>query len=121
MQATPRKRTGIQIATALLASLLLALAPGLSAQELSYRKGQSISAAYEGWVDKPDGSKAFLFGYFNRNWEETPDIPVGAANNFAPGPQDQGQPTRFLPRRNRFVFEIPVPESFSETDIIDRS
>jgi len=96
--------------------LTLSIAPTLGAQELSYRKGQSISAAYEGWIERLDGSRAFLFGYFNRNWEETPDIPVGPANFVAPGPRDQGQPTRFLPRRNRYVFEIPVPDGFSATD-----
>lgn len=99
---------------------ILALAPTvtprLEAQELSYLRGQSISTAYEGWVERPDGSRAFLFGYFNRNWEETPDIPIGSENSFAPGGQDRGQPTRFLPRRNRFVFEVPVPDGFSESD-----
>jgi hypothetical protein len=103
-------------AGSLLLSLMLALGWPLQAQELSYLKGQSIAAAYEGWVERPDGSRAFLFGYFNRNWEETPDIPVGPANFFAPGPRDQGQPTRFLPRRNRFVFEIPVPDDFTVND-----
>ena len=27
-----------------------------------------------------------------------------------------GLPTRFLPRRNRFVFRVPVPEGFTDTD-----
>lgn len=100
----------------MLTTLLLFIAPTLQAQELSYLKGQTISAAYEGWIEKADGSRAFLFGYFNRNWEETPDLPIGPANFFAPGPEDQGQPTRFLPRRNRYVFEVPVPAGFSESD-----
>lgn len=99
-----------------LGALLLCAVPTIRAQELSYLKGQTISTAYEGWIEKEDGSKAFLFGYFNRNWEETPDIPIGEANFFSPGPEDQGQPTRFLPRRNRYVFEIPVPDNFSEGD-----
>lgn len=99
-----------------LAVLASSSAQEVTAQELSYRTGQSISAAYEGWVEKADGSRAFLFGYLNRNWEETPDIPIGPENHFSPGSQDRGQPTRFLPRRNRFVFEVPVPDGFSETD-----
>lgn len=106
----------LDVVCAMLIALLIIIAPALQAQELSYRKGQTISAAYEGWIEKPDGSRAFLFGYFNRNWEETPDIPVGPANFFAPGPADRGQPTRFLPRRNRYVFEVPVPDGFSEDD-----
>ena len=52
----------------------------------------------------------------NRNWEEEIDVPVGAENGFSIGDPDQGQPTRFLPRRNRFVFRIPVPKNFSDKD-----
>jgi hypothetical protein len=52
----------------------------------------------------------------NRNWEEEIDIPVGPANGFSAGGVDQGQPTHFLPRRNRFVFRVAVPKGFSERD-----
>jgi hypothetical protein len=102
----------------LLASVALFLgAQELDAQaQLSYRGGQNISPAYEGWQEDPDGSRYFLFGYMNRNWEEELDIPVGAGNAFSPGAEDQGQPTHFLPRRNRFIFRVPVPEGFTEQD-----
>ena len=86
------------------------------AQSLTYSRGQNISPAYEGWEIDPDGSRHFLFGYMNRNWEEEIDVPAGPDNGFAPGPADQGQPTHFLPRRNRFVFRIPVPKTFTEKD-----
>jgi hypothetical protein len=52
----------------------------------------------------------------NRNWEEELNVPVGADNSFSPGNADQGQPTHFLPRRNRFVFRVPVPKTFTEKD-----
>jgi hypothetical protein len=52
----------------------------------------------------------------NRNWEEELDIPIGPNNSFSPGAPDQGQPTHFLPRRNRFVFRVKVPANFSATD-----
>jgi autonomous glycyl radical cofactor GrcA len=52
----------------------------------------------------------------NRNWEEEIDVPAGPANGFNVGGADQGQPTRFLPRRNRFVFRVPVPKGFTEKD-----
>jgi hypothetical protein len=52
----------------------------------------------------------------NRNWEEEIDVPVGPENGFNIGPADQGQPTHFLPRRNRFIFRVPVPAGFSEKD-----
>ena len=74
------------------------------AQSLTFSRGQNVSPAYEGWEEDPDGTKHFVFGYMNRNWEEELDVPVGPDNNIQPGSQDQGQPTRFLPRRNRFMF-----------------
>ncbi|MEZ5289408.1 MAG: hypothetical protein R2712_32320, partial [Vicinamibacterales bacterium] len=35
---------------------------------------------------------------------------------FPSGAADQGQPTHFLPRRNRFIFRVPVPPGFTEKD-----
>ena len=87
-----------------------------AAQSLSYTKGQNISPAYEGWEQASDGSRYFLFGYMNRNWEEEIDVPVGPDNGFNIGGADQGQPTHFLPRRNRFVFRVKVPNGFTEKD-----
>ena len=52
----------------------------------------------------------------NRNWEEEIDVPVGPDNGFNVGGADQGQPTHFLPRRNRFVFRVRVPNGFTEKD-----
>jgi hypothetical protein len=96
--------------------LLLAGQGLAAAQSLTYSRGQNVSPAYEGWEEDADGSKYFVFGYMNRNWEEELDVPVGPDNGFSIGPADQGQPTRFLPRRNRFVFRVPVPAGFGEKD-----
>jgi hypothetical protein len=52
----------------------------------------------------------------NRNWEEELDVPVGSDNKFTTGAPDLGQPTHFLPRRNRFIFRVPVPPGFTEKD-----
>src|SRR5688572_33217194 len=95
---------------------LLGVASGAGAQSLAYNSGQNVAPAYEGWEEDADGTKYFLFGYMNRNWEEEPDVPVGPENGFSPGPADQGQPTHFLPRRNRFVFRVKVPATFSAKD-----
>ena len=100
----------------LVGAALLLLRPGAGAQSLSYTKGQNISPAYEGWEQASDGTTYFLFGYMNRNWEEEIDVPVGPENGFSSGGADQGQPTHFLPRRNRFVFRIKVPAGFTEKD-----
>jgi len=86
------------------------------AQRPSYSSGQNISPAYEGWETDVDGSRHFLFGYMNRNWEDEPTVPVGPENSMAPGGPDLGQPTRFQPRRNRFVFRVPVPDDFDAED-----
>jgi len=93
-----------------------AIALLIAAQSLSYSSGQTVSPAYEGWEVGADGVKYFVFGYMNRNWQEEIDVPVGAENGFNIGGVDQGQPTHFLPRRNRFIFRVPVPAGFKDTD-----
>ncbi len=88
------------------AALVATCVAGTGAQSLMYLRGQNVSPAYEGWEQTPDGTKYFLFGYMNRNYEEELDLPVGPNNTFEPG-LDRGQPTHFLisstnpGRRNR--------------------
>jgi hypothetical protein len=88
----------------------------IAAQNLTYAKGQNVSPAYEGWEEDSAGRKFFVFGYMNRNWQEELDVPVGPDNRFTTGVADQGQPTHFLPRRNRFIFRVAVPPGFTEKD-----
>ena len=100
-------------------ALLAALAAGPDARaQQSFASGQSISPAYEGWVQNEDGSFDLVFGYMNRNWEQVVDVPVGAENTIEPGGPDQGQPTRFQPRRNRFVFSVRVPADFGDRELV---
>jgi hypothetical protein len=75
--------------------------------------GSSVTGAYEGWYDNPDGSHTFLVGYFNRNTQQTLDIPIGPNNNIQPGGPDLGQPTHFLPGRNVGMFTVTVPKEFT--------
>ena len=75
-----------------------------------------MSPGYEGWETDADGKRYFLFGYMNRNWDDEPVVPLGADNSIEPHGPDHGQPTRFQPRRNRFVFRVPVPDDFNEDD-----
>jgi hypothetical protein len=82
----------------------------------SYRKGQHIEPAYEGWKRNEDGTVTLIFGYFNENWEEEPNVPVGDNNFFSPGNPDRGQPTHFLPRRNRFTWEVDMPRGWDEDE-----
>jgi hypothetical protein len=104
------------------AALLLAVAialvhPDAGAQE-SFSRGQNIAPVYEGWEQNTDGSFNLVFGYFNRNWEEEINVPIGADNSMEPGAPDQGQPTHFLPRRNRFIFRVHVPKDFAAREIV---
>ncbi len=101
----------------LLSTLLVALTyEGVAAQ--SYTRGQTVSPAFEGWEQNEDGSFDFVFGYMNRNWLEELDVPVGSENMFSPGLADQGQPTHFLPRRNRFIFKVRVPADWGDKELV---
>ena len=84
----------------------------------SFNSGQPVWPAYEGWERNPDGSFNLVFGYMNDNWQEELDLPIGPANSIEPGGPDQGQPTHFLPRRNRFIFRIRVPKDFGSRELV---
>jgi hypothetical protein len=72
-------------------------------------RGQMVAPIYEGWWEA-GGTKYALFSYYNRNIEEVVDVPVGSQNVLAPGPPDQGQPTRFFPGIYYGVFAIALPK-----------
>jgi len=59
-----------------------------------------------------------VFGYFNRNWEEELDVPIGSNNNIEPGGPDHGQPTHFYTRRQRMVFHVKVPKDFGKKELV---
>jgi len=77
--------------------------------------GASISPAYDGWYDNADGTHTFLIGYYNRNWTDEVDVPIGPNNHFEPGEPDRGQPTHFLPNRGFGMFTITVPKDTPAT------
>ena len=97
---------------------LYAVVQGDLSGQVIHSTGQSIAVSYDGWEENPDGTFNLVFGYFNRNWDEELDIPIGPANNVEPGGPDQGQPTHFLPRRNRFTFRIKAPKDFGTKEIV---
>ena len=39
--------------------------------------GQSVTPAYEGWFQNSDGTYSLMFGYYNRNYTEQVDVPIG--------------------------------------------
>jgi hypothetical protein len=101
---------------------LIAAAAVVSAQQLPSSPpksfGTSVTPAFEGWFDNPDGTHSFLIGYYNRNTEAELDIPIGPNNHFEPGPADVGQPTHFLTRRRFGMFVVTMPRSFGRTEKI---
>lgn len=78
--------------------------------------GAGVTGAFEGWYYNPDGSRSFLVGYYNRNSQQEPDIPIGPNNRIEPGGPDMGQPTHFLPGRQWGMFTVPAPKEFKPTD-----
>ncbi|MCY3705557.1 MAG: hypothetical protein OXH08_08660 [Gammaproteobacteria bacterium] len=100
------------------AVLVLAAAWASESAAQTYSGGQNVAPAFEGWERNEDGSFNFLFGYMNRNWLEEIDVAVGEDNAFSPGPADRGQPTHFLPRRNRFVFKVRVPPDWGDRELV---
>ena len=80
--------------------------------------GENVAPVFEGWEKNADNSYELVFGYLNRNYEEEPEIPIGAANSFSPGPADRGQPTHFYPRRQQFMFKIHVPADFGNQELV---
>jgi hypothetical protein len=96
---------------------LLLLSPTLFAAE-TFLHGAPVYPAFEGWRPNDDGTFNLMFGYMNENWEEEPRVEVGDNNYFSPGDADQGQPTIFMPRRNRFTFEVTVPADWGDKELV---
>jgi hypothetical protein len=103
---------------------LLGLALLLAVQQLPteiapvrFNSGQDIVPYFEGWIRNSDGTFDLVFGYFNRNWKEEIAIPPGANNRVEPYGPDAGQPTYFLPRRQRWVFRVRIPADFGKKEV----
>jgi hypothetical protein len=85
--------------------------------EPHHETGASVTGAFEGWFKNPDGTFSLLFGYFNRNTGQEPDIPIGPENNIEPGGPDRGQPTHFLAGRGWGMFAVKVPADFKDNKL----
>src|SRR5207249_3749896 len=117
--ASRRIRFGWVLPPLLAVALAVAVLEPISGQDgVIYSSGQNVAPAFEGWEGNPDGTFNMVFGYFNRNLEEALDVPIGPNNSLEPGGPDQGQPTHFLPRRNRFWFRVKVPKDFGNKELV---
>lgn len=75
-------------------------------------RGSTVTPAYEGWYLNPDGSMTQSWGFYNRNSEETLEIPYGPDNFIEPARFDGVQPTTFTPSRQWGAFGIVVPPDY---------
>jgi hypothetical protein len=82
-----------------------------------FNTGQSVQPIFEGWAHNPDGTFSMYFGYINRNYVETPAVPVGPENKIEPGDADRGQPTLFNTRIRRMAFKIVVPKDWGKKEL----
>ena len=112
----PWVRKGAAVCLGVVAVIVMAT-PSTKAQG-AFASGQDIAPVYEGFWKNDDGSFDLLFGYFNRNWKEELDIPVGPDNHLDPGGADLGQPTHFFPQRSQFVFKVRVPPDFGDSEVV---
>jgi hypothetical protein len=101
----------------LLISLVVLAGVGSRAQ-IPYDRGQNVVPVYEGWQRAADGSRELWFGYFNRNYQEEVDVPIGDANGFDRAPLDSGQPTHFYPRRHFYVFAVHAAAGSDTPEIV---
>ena len=83
--------------------------------------GQAVIPLFEGWSPKPGtGTILLSFSYFNMNYAEIFEIPIGPDNFIEPSEYNGSQPTHFdaaplengRRHRQQSVFAIEVPEDY---------
>ena len=109
-------RLGLFCAAGLVAGGVVLSGQRIAIPEPRRGAGDSITGAFEGWYYNPDGSRAFLIGYYNRNARQEIDVPIGPNNRIEPGGPDMGQPTHFLTGRQWGMFMVPIPRDFKPDD-----
>lgn len=87
---------------------------GQSDRPVDRLSGQSVAPVYDGFEINPDGTYSMWFSYFNRNRQESVDVPIGPDNRFDPEPADRGQPTHFVPLWQKSAFRVIVPKDWGE-------
>jgi hypothetical protein len=112
----------LTVAGALAVSLALPLAAAAQGNPeplgFKFNSGQSVQPIFEGWARNPDGTFALYFGYINRNYVETPAVPIGPENKIEPGDPDRGQPTLFNTRIHRIAFKVVVPKDWGKKEMV---
>ena len=93
-------------------------------------RDQPLIPLFEGWYPNPDGTYGLSFSYFNMNFEEPFQIPIGPDNFLEPAQYNGMQPTYFMPApprgqdgqsrhyRHQAVFTVDVPADFGNNDVV---
>lgn len=84
--------------------------------------GQPVIPIFDGWVLEDDGTATLCLGYFNLNFDEALEIPLGPNNYIEPARFNGIQPTYFNPvpmrarnkQRNYCVLTFNVPQGETE-------
>ena len=107
----PRGALVLSLAAVFAAVAALAVSPTVVvASHVAAQPRHPIYLIYDGFVRNADGSLTLAYGYHNVN---RVDVTVeGEDNAFLTGAADRGQPTVFLPGRQRFACVMVVPEAF---------
>lgn len=85
-------------------------------------EGQPVIPIFDGWHAESDGTASLCLGYFNLNFDEALEIPIGPNNYIEPERFNGMQPTYFNPvplqarnkQRHYCVFSINVPQGMEE-------
>jgi hypothetical protein len=94
------------------------LGPTYYDSAIKFWSGQDVVPTFDGWIQNADGTYTMVFGYFNRNYREELVIPPGPNNTISPGEVDQGQPSIFVPRRQKWIFTVKVPKDFGDKEVV---
>jgi hypothetical protein len=124
---TGRAALSLALVTVLATTFPRAQVPGLPTEVsgIRHNSGESVTPYFEGWIRNGDGTFDLVFGYFNRNYVQEFAIAAGPDNFVeapstpgAPASIDRGQPTYFLPRRQRYVYRVRVPADFGKREVV---
>ena len=100
----------VSVAAIAVSTAAVAVWPAGGAAAVAAQPRHPVYLIYDGFVRNADGSLTLAFGYYNVNRVEV--TVEGEDNAFLPGAADRGQPTVFLPGRQRFACVMVVPEAF---------
>src|SRR5580704_4625202 len=94
------------------------LGPTYYDSAIKFWSGQDVVPTFDGWIQNADGTYTMVFGYFNRNYREELVIPPGPNNTISPGEVDQGQPSIFVPRRQKWIFTVKLSKDFVHKEVV---